>query len=274
MSFPSKEKGGKKRAKTEAVFPCFTSAFRILQSDVIGDYLPQSSHYLWLTLWPVEVTRGQCVHGKPLQQKAGVCIPSEDGLQVTSVVSESMGNPKVTETITPALWPPLWPYKITAVSFWKSCHSCPSFGLVCMNGCVFLSSAQCTVQGQCCCWKKKKTTTSFGYRCDFSLLFFCFCFSAHCSLIRDGWFGFLTVTLSPPNVSVVCTISGYKLNSFSSHSTAHLILVSSCGVATRRTPSSAKPRKDRPSTAPPAGTGRYFFYTVVLLHVNLRSCDI
>lgn len=35
---------GKSRARTEAVFPCFTSAFRILQSDVIGDYLPQSSH--------------------------------------------------------------------------------------------------------------------------------------------------------------------------------------------------------------------------------------
>lgn len=39
-------------------------------------------------------------------------------------------------------------------------------------------------------------------------------------------------------------------------STAHLTRASSCGAATQKIPSSARPRKDPPSTAPCAGTGR------------------
>lgn len=56
-------------ARTEAVFPCFTAAFRILQSDVIGDYLPQSSHWLWLALWPAKVPLGSWWVGKSVERR-------------------------------------------------------------------------------------------------------------------------------------------------------------------------------------------------------------
>lgn len=45
-----------------------------------------------------------------------------------------------------------------------------------------------------------------------------------------------------------------------SHSTARLTHASSCGVAIQTIPSSARPRKGRPSTAPCVGMERYRFH--------------
>lgn len=98
------------------------------------------------------------------EKEGGGPSPADTGLQVTLVASSSMvyiwqeriwslirvqghirGHWDLTfwpfDLMPSALWPPLWPNKITAVSFWECCLSLPSFGLVCMNGCVFLSGA-------------------------------------------------------------------------------------------------------------------------------------
>lgn len=75
-------------ARTGAVFPCFVSAFRILQSDVMGDYLPQSSHDCDS---PSDLQRspGSWWVGKPVERRA---LPLRHWTAGQLVVSSSIAH--------------------------------------------------------------------------------------------------------------------------------------------------------------------------------------
>lgn len=88
-----------------------------------------------------------------------------------------------------------------------------------------------------------------------SLISSFFCVESHAQLSRDG----CIISTGVFDIFLFCFFSETPPLSVS-HSTARLTHASSCGVAIQTIPSSARPRKGRPSTAPCVGMERYRFH--------------